>query len=558
MDTWEPQYLHVVGPNVSWLDHKITPEVRAMFCAMMSRVPKGSIRQRYEEVVAKVARNMYVAAMNWSGRDGEGDTCPLPVEAMRRAEERLTTYPLHPIVQEFFDEIVAKYGHSSVLELTGNPSVFIEHISMWFAYLSFDNPLVAGQETSTRAVWRRDWPMASDCLGQPGLNNALLQGYHELGLAITAAEIEAWKVELQKSCEECQGDGKFGAGCKNTVMRLGSATSYGAPAQECANCAGTGKKYPWMKDPQPFRPAFDRARWALPGTIETGVSHTANLRTMARVIKAIEDYATASGNSSAMRVMRQVKDAYRQAMPGLADMGLREAVYAEEATVGDVKKHHAEAIPGHLWVHEPLNRYATAIDGPEAAVALELGEDDTAVAVASPYYRKTRKGYADPFFNYVRMDVSFRCSWAAARDWHRHRSFYPWTLLAYRCCLKANVHNLEDEVWSNLRLHEAYAPISEYGKAHAERYFALATQLYDGYIAEGNEWMARASMPLGTKVYMGASGGLRDGMYMLSIRSRASGANFEYKAQAEMALQNMLETVPPGAVRKELELEGEE
>jgi len=53
---WQPQYLHRVSYHVSWLDHRVLPEVRAMLTAMMSRVPLGGIAARYREVVEKIAQ----------------------------------------------------------------------------------------------------------------------------------------------------------------------------------------------------------------------------------------------------------------------------------------------------------------------------------------------------------------------------------------------------------------------------------------------------------------------------------------------------------------------
>jgi len=435
---WIPKYLHVVGHHASWLDHRVLPEVRAMFAAMMSRVPQGGIAARYDEVVEKIAKDLRFNSRDFEDElTGEVDQAALWNSLTARAEELLCNYidgALHPIIQGFFDTFVGKYGHSSILELTGQPVVFIEHISWWLAYLTFDNPLVRGQEMSTRAVWKQDWPMAGDA-SEPRnhtinyhpereYNSDLvwmddIAEMHKLGLEIAKHEIEAWKADFRAPCVLCKGEG-FGL-----AAPCGEIDAEGEPVspspQACRECGGTGKKHPEMwewqdctcrkwkhrpgvppaegekppvmetwvlhtvsgrthalvfangtgrfwpiptegskcenltgdpadlrkqieeritcsacnntgkylvlRDPQGFRPAFDRARWALPGTIETGVAHTADLRTMARVIQVMEDFATASGQQSAQQIVAEVKEAYRQALPGMAGMGLKEAFY---------------------------------------------------------------------------------------------------------------------------------------------------------------------------------------------------------------------------------------
>lgn len=142
------KYLHNVNDTCFVLDHRLNPMVSAMFAAMSSRLPAGGIEQRYREVVEAIAKTLP------NGKTSVTD----------QAEDVLTELELHPIVQEFFDKFVGQYGHASILECVGQPAVYVEGVSPWTAYLSFDNPLVAGQEFSTRAVRRRDWPLCREAM----------------------------------------------------------------------------------------------------------------------------------------------------------------------------------------------------------------------------------------------------------------------------------------------------------------------------------------------------------------------------------------------------------
>jgi hypothetical protein len=302
------KYLIKVTEGCWRLDHRITPEVSAMFSAMVSRLPLGGIEARYLQVVEAVAEGLYKEEQDTRPHSGES-TMPKPLNRRwsTQAEERLTEYPLHPVVQEFFDKFVGKYGHGSIKELTGQPAIFWEGISPFTAYLSFDNPLVSGQESSTRAVRHKDWPMCreartfrpwsdemkaeyeeriskamtlvdaedhrvfmhlAEIAGGESLPHPELEALHKDWLEVFEAEVEAWKVELRRDCVICDGSKYVDTG--ELPIQL----------TECDACEGTGKKYPFIKDPQAFRPALDRARWAIPSTIATACSHTGNLRTM--------------------------------------------------------------------------------------------------------------------------------------------------------------------------------------------------------------------------------------------------------------------------------------
>lgn len=430
------KYLKQVN-EIGWvLDHRLTPEVRAMMCAMASRMPAGGIQQRYRDVVTAV------------GLEGE---------------ERLCGYPLHPRVREFFDKFVLRYGHGSIKELTGSPSVFFEGISMHTSYLSFDNPLVAGQEFSTRALRRKNWPMCFEACGLPEL-----QSLHDDWLAVFDAEVETWK------------------------------EYFNVPAHRARH---------GVEDKEPFRPALDRARWALPSTIATGVSHTSNVRAMGRVIA---DGKAFTNNSKTWALIQHT---YEKALPGLKGMWLREAV------AGD-----GSPLPGHLRIE--------GVQGPPSVrVNVQLSERVESLEA----YRRQPKAYLDPQWNQLgRVEIEFPCSWMVARDWHRHRCVYPWRA------------RFVETPAGEFQLHDTYTPVSKLalefvgeGGNRVRRFIHLmdrSRDLYERFRREGDMEKAMLCIPGGTLMSMRASGGLRDVTYMLELRANAHGANFEYKSQALLAL----------------------
>jgi hypothetical protein len=514
------KYLHTVSERVSWLDHRVLPEVRAMLAAMMSRVPQGGIEARYLEVVENIK-----SGTPWlSGMTTEEAEEYLAnyLEVRHNVDDEIdgrTVYDeevehrLHPVIQRFFDKFVGEYGHGSIKELTGSPTVFIEHISWWFAYLTFDNPLVRGQEMSTRAVWREHWPMAEDSVevdqdGCVDLDKELMV-YHRLGLEIAKHEIEWWKDELRKPCAGCGGNGSW--------YEVGAVDS-----TPCPRCNGTGKKYPWMNDPQPFRPAFDRARWALPGTIETGVSHCADIRTMGRVIQQMEDVATASGHQQALDLLEEVKQAYREALPGMAGMWHREALHDADTTT------KARRLPDHINQLGKNGEPVSSANKGQAYASLHMNWQEDYHRMTAVRPRASRHEYVDPFFNRLAtVRTTFRCSLAAARDWHRHRSMMPWQIRVVR----------ED---GRLVLDQHYEPKSDFAKANFEKYMKLADMLHHKYLEEGNQWMAMLCLPLGARVSMAGGGGLQHALYMLELRGWVAGGNFEYQEQARDAMANLL------------------
>jgi hypothetical protein len=506
------KYLHADAQGIYHLDHRLTAEVRAMLCAMASRMPAGGIAARYSEIVEAVAESLWdTARVEAAAGDGYENKKRLPSwedakdlpmystdSTLSQAEERLTVYPLHPKVQVFFDKFVKMYGHSSIMELTGSPSVYMEGISWYDAWLTFDNPLVAGQEFSTRAVRHKDWPMARSCyevvesgdfvysIGQDTpvgrthesrRPHPSLKELHDGWFEVFEAEVDWWANHLK----------------------------------DAANREALG-----IADKEPFRPALDRARWAIPGTIATGCAHTANLRTMARVIQIGSLLAQRGKAQSSIDTWNDIRKGYEAAVPGLAEMGLREAVYNESTR-----------IPAHNLVNAVAPNEEVIVRGP-----VEWGDPHGHVQ-ARP---EGEPAYVDPAFNQIaQIEIAFQCSLAVARDWHRHRTMFPWFL---------DVVRRYDGTLGDIEIHPAYEAKSDLAREKVPGLLRQSTAVFDSFIGEENQMQAMLALPLGTRVRMRGTGGLRNVIYMLELRGHAHGANFEYKAQALEAIRQLRGMMP--------------
>lgn len=442
-------------------------------------------------------------------------------------------------------------GNSSILELVGQPTVYVEGVSWLTAWLTFDSPLCAGQEFSTRAVQHKDWPMARECeevdvgatsilqaederiLRQVAGQDIDLSDYkappiltpnrdlvrlHNDWFEVFEAEVAWWKAEFTSACPTCKGKGEY--------VRPGeSYATHGITAgmpMTCEQCEGTGKKYP-TADKEPFRPALDRARWALPGTIATGCAHTSNLRERARVTRDGSNLASLSGAVATKAVWDEIAAAYRLALPGMAGMGLREAVYTPGTN-----------IPGHL-----RSILSSTDEGPDVELSVRY---TGGIVGLQGYARTSEKSYMDAVENSrARVNVGFRCSLAVARDWHRHRTMFPWYLQVVR-----DNHGTPEP--GPIQIDHHYGPMSDLAKAKTPGLLARSTNVFDYHMSSQNRMQAALALPLGTRVRLRGQGGLRDAVYMLSLRHTAVGANFEYKEQAGKALDILDAELKKGAV----------
>jgi len=471
---------HDDGFSVLSLDHRMRPETRAMLAAMSSRMPKGGVRLRYDEILEGMLPGLHrEASARERGRDAA---------YWRTKAEKVLTVHVPPYVQTFMDKFVGNYGHSSIMELTGSPTVFVEGVSWYTAWLSFDGPLVKGQEFSTRAKAYKDWPM---CFEADDVEP--LAELHERWLQVFAAEVDWWKDHLTNA--------------KNREA-LGIA------------------------DKEPFRPAYDRARWALPGTIATGFAHAANVRDMGRVISnaqalAYNCWRASEGNSERpYAVWEAIEAAYNDALPALRGYSLRTAL-----TSPDDQSENWRRVPGHMlfWEqgtnHREVLRELRKLDAMTYCGLTTDGEHDHRLA----YVRGDQGGYIDPSHNRARARFTTVCSLAVARDWHRHRTMMPWNLTP----LLAPIYGGTPVV------HHDYEPKSAYAQEHTEGLMKRAGEVYRELRKAGEHYLSMLALPLGAASLLEGEGGLRDMVYMLELRSKAHGTNFEYRAQAQSALAQL-------------------
>ena len=480
------KYLHETSPGCIYLDHRLTPEVRAMLCAMASRAPKGGVRARYLQILKPLVLQQYEIHLDHVGIttepinlqyhpvDGWSSDSPHTVdwlELQQRAEDRLTTYPLPEKIQVFFDDFVGRFGHSSILELTGSPSVYVEDVSWFTNWMLFDSPQCAGQEFSTRAVQHKDWPVAQEAEGDMDLADL-----HQRWMSVFEAEVNWW-TEHFKDPE--------------------NRSAYG------------------IADKEPFRPALDRARWALPGTIATGSSHTTSLRERARVLDV---GGLLTEHEPANQVWQNIRDCYRQALPGLADMGLKEAVYKTGTN-----------LPYHV-----ATLLSPSVDTDMSMCGITLTEVFPIPDSVAPRLRE--RTYLDPIFNQAfQVDFNILCSLAVARDWHRHRTAAPW-------CMEVVVGD------DTLQIDPHYEPKSDLGKQLVPALLQRSFEVYSEAMSNQHITRAAMAMPLGTQVNLISSAGLRDFLYMMELRAFAHGANFEYKEQAEECLAQLRDIAEPELV----------
>lgn len=192
-------------------------------------------------------------------------------------------------------------------------------------------------------------------------------------------------------------------------------------------------------------------------------------------------------------------------------MGLREAVYGAESK-----------IPGHL-----ISMLDKTLDGPDVEVDCFFTKG---LSKVHPYRRTKEKSYMDPAVNArCRVNLTIRCSLAVARDWHRHRTVYPWHLQVVRAPQSTGP--------GPIQIDSHYAPMSDFGIAKVPSLLRRSTEVYDKFMALGNMMQAALALPFGTRVCLSGQAGLRDAVYLLELRHKAEGANFEYKDQAGQALQ---------------------
>jgi len=272
---------------------------------------------------------------------------------------------------------------------------------------------------------------------------------------------------------------------------------------------------------------------------------------MARVIHDGQMLAKQSGSVAVVDVWDGIERGYETALPGMSTMGLREAVYDG---------------PGGLDFHQVVGDVYQDDHPDNVVVNVTYAKDFVHPLVRGR--KLDERVYLDPFWNsFARVDFAVQCSLAVARDWHRHRTMMPWYLdIVWRrlgfaptelgevtffgtdpnTVIPAGtqismgdraIPTTEDShVEDIIQLHDDYHVRSPLGQERLAGLLKRSSRAYREFKAAGDPYRAMLCLPFGTKVQLAGQAGLRDFVYMLELREHAKGANFEYKAQANLAM----------------------
>ena len=112
-------------------------------------------------------------------------------------------------------------------------------------------------------------------------------------------------------------------------------------------------------------------------------------------------------------------------------------------------------------------------------------------------FKRTPGNYLDPIWNQlVQVRIQFQCSWAVARDWHRHRTAYPWDLSV------VVFPTLSRTSQEDFTLHERYKIMSQKGQMQAGVLLEESANLFYRFLDQDDYERAMLCLPLGTTVQM--------------------------------------------------------
>jgi len=249
---------------------------------------------------------------------------------------------------------------------------------------------------------------------------------------------------------------------------------------------------------------YDSIRWSIPGNFRTGTTVMMNSRVLLRHLMMLENII-------------EMKEVVRRYLLGaqICSPAIFRSIYKEG-------KYFENNLPAR-WKSLSFIREEKEfrIEPINNGLNLEL-LSQIERRVGS---RKNSRSYLDDeYANLGLFKVHIECSIAAARDFHRHRAMMPWilNLLIDREGLPfiSRHYNVEDSYTSAVK--NTFLKFSE---KHANK---NSINFFDLY-----------SLPLGTMVSLVGFGTLPKLLYMLELRSKALGANFEYRKIAETGLKEL-------------------
>lgn len=137
--------------------------------------------------------------------------------------------------------------------------------------------------------------------------------------------------------------------------------------------------------------------------------------------------------------------------------------------------------------------------------------------------RTSARTYMDTIFNNIHVEVGFNVSWVSARDFHRHRPGGDWLMsIPTQQGKWIAVDIVDDQLRSTTIENEHWQEIS--------------SQLT-------LEWQDLANIPTGTLVRLERRMSLRNLVYMLELRAKTSGRNFEYAVISTQLMKRLIDAL---------------
>ena len=337
-------------------------------------------------------------------------------------------------LEKFLSQNLAKYNHASIAEMC---CLTIYHFGFgWVSsFLLVDDPLFIGQEVSSRAVdiFKRDDTICYDAQHLPNI----------------------------------QENFNF---FKNIFLNL--KTKFLIKNSYC----------------------FDYIRWALPGSIRTGVIYDMNGRVLSRHLNRLKYF------SFLKKVIQKYETGFKAIAPNVYKSVMlksRKNINIPKVIPIINKDLNSDDVQVK-WILKPKN----------------LSEIVSSILESSTPNITNKREYLPSSLNQLGLfKFTIHCSIAAARDWHRHRAVMPWTLKL----LKWNNVPLLSLKYKDFGLKELSSKIYDFFNKTIplnNRNFILWDELY--------------LLPFGAMVEMQCYATLDKLFYMLKLRSSSANANFEY------------------------------
>jgi len=340
-------------------------------------------------------------------------------------------------VNRFLETNIKNYNHASIGDM-GFASVFHRGFGWLTARVLMDDPLFNGQETSTRVV---------------NILNFFPESCYDAG-----SEFKSSHEKFKRIFNEL------------TLTLNPKAKGY----------------------------ILDDIRWALPGTLQNGVTIAMNIRSFARRL----DYI----NNDFTKTAEQYLAGLKYCAPNLTN-----ALYGK-----------TRLTPSRYTQVKVFN-IKNLFDKYEDMISITSPVGWNPFNIDLSFFDKREentKNMLDSRLNRIGLfKIEISCSIAEARDWFRHRTAQPWDMFVLTINNKPFINNF----FHTLDLY----------KAEVEQY------MEEYKLDNVNHFSKLYGLPYGTMLRISAFVPLNYLVYMLELRSKAVGANIEYATKAKEGLRQL-------------------